>query len=358
MPLRTLLLVLALMPAAAWGLTKDDLREDAPQVYTVKKGDTLWDIAGKFLDNPWRWPELWDRNPYISNPDLIYPGDRLRLYIVDGEPRVVREPSRPKTEQPRPRTRVERLSPKVRSEPVQRLEAIATVDRSVVLPYVDRYGLLPAGANPGEIGGHLVAGAKERVMYSTGDEVYVRLGSSGDREARNWYTFREPEPIRDPESGEVLGYLLEHTGLLRVQGPADGDLFAANVERTYAPIEQGDRLYPSATAATKARFMPSPAPPVSCRILRHVGEESLLGEGQMVVIDRGAKAGLERGNVLSVRTEERTVSDPRSGKDARLPGREKGVLMVIQTNENLAFALIMQNTQPIEAGDRVVSPES
>jgi len=344
MPLRTLLLVLALFPVAAWGLTADDLREDAPQVYTVKKGDTLWDIAAKFLDNPWRWPELWDRNPYISNPDLIYPGDRLRLYMVDGEPRVARQ-------------RVERLSPKVKSDEVERLEAIATVDRSVVLPYVDRYGLLPAETDPESVGGHLVAGAKERVMYASGDEVFVRLGQAAEQETPHWYTFRRPEPIRDPDSGDVLGYLLEHTGLLEVAGPTDGDLFAATIRRTYAPIEQGDRLYPGEATAPKARFMPKPAPAMEGRILRHVGGESMLGEGQMVVLDLGARDGLERGNVLIARTDRRTVDDPRTGEATRLPGREKGVLMVIQTSERLSFALIMNNTLPIEGGDRVASPE-
>jgi hypothetical protein len=344
MPLRTLLLVLALVPVAAWGLTKDDLREDAPQVYTVKKGDTLWDISAKFLDNPWRWPELWDRNPYISNPDLIYPGDRLRLYMVDGEPRVARQ-------------RVEELSPKVKTQQPERLEAISTVDRSVVLPYVDRYGLLPAEADPEEVGGHLVAGAKERVMYASGDDVYVRLGQREDGETRHWYTFRQPQPIRDPASGKLLGYLLEHTGVLRVQGTAGDDLHAATIQRTYAPIEAGDRLYPGKAAGTETRFMPQPAPQMTGKVVGHVGGETLMGEGQMVMLDLGARNGLEKGNVLIVRTDGRTVEDPRSGEATELPGRQKGVLMIIQTGERLSFALVMQNRQPIRAGDRVVNPE-
>jgi hypothetical protein len=344
MPLRTLLFVLALVPVAAWGITKDDLRADAPQVYTVKKGDTLWDIAATFLDNPWRWPDLWDKNPYISNPDLIYPGDRLRLYMVDGEPRVGRQ-------------RVERLSPEVRSQEVRRLEAIATVDRSVVLPYVDRYGLLPAETRPAEVGGHVVAGARDQVMHASGDRMFVRLGDSAGADTRHWYTFREPEPIRDPDSGDLLGYLLEHTGLLRLQEPANEDLFAATIQRTYAPVEKGDRLYPGQAAKPKARFMPKAAADMEGRILRHVGGESMLGEGQVVILDLGARDGLEKGSVLLVRTDGRTVEDPRTGESTQLPGRQKGVVMVIQTSERLSFALIMRNTLPIKGGDRVLSPE-
>ncbi|HKJ87358.1 MAG TPA: LysM domain-containing protein, partial [Gammaproteobacteria bacterium] len=146
MRFRLLLLAFCLLlPLSAWGLTADDLRADAPTVYTVKKGDTLWDIAATFLNSPWRWQELWDRNPYISNPDLIYPGDRLRLRMVNGKPRLTRQ-------------RVEHLSPHVHDKPVHRLEAISTVDRSLVLPFIDRYGLLDPGADPKHMGGHIVAG--------------------------------------------------------------------------------------------------------------------------------------------------------------------------------------------------------
>lgn len=346
MQLRILLLGLLLIPAVAWGLTKDDLRDNPPAVYTVKKGDTLWDIAGKFLEDPWKWPELWDRNPYISNPDLIYPGDRLRLRMVDGEPRVTRQ-------------RVERLSPKVEEKPVERLEPISTVDRSIVLPYIDRYGLLPPGKSPRKLGGYLVAGAKERVMYSNGDRVFVRLDGIRDPETRTWYTFQKPEPIRAPGSEKLLGYLLTHTGRLRLKGRTDEGLHAARVERTYAPIEKGDRVYRGEGAADRPRFLPKPAPSAQGRILRHIGDETLLGQGQMVLFDLGSRDGLERGHVLIVRGHQRRVQEPGTdGETVRLPGREKGAVMVIQAGKRMSFGLIMRNRLPVEAGDRLVSPES
>ncbi|HKL76836.1 MAG TPA: LysM domain-containing protein [Gammaproteobacteria bacterium] len=344
MVFRFLLVAVGLLPALAWGLDADALREDAPSVYTVKKGDTLWDIAGKFLHSPWRWPELWDRNPYISNPDLIYPGDRLRLSMVNGEPRLSRQ-------------KVERLSPEVASAPAERLEAITTVDRSVVLPYIDRYGLLPADQDPATVGGRLVTGQTERVMYATGDQVFARL-DGGDDPATEWYTFSDPQPVRGVAEDRHLGYLVEHTGLVTVEGPADGELYSARVERTYAPIRRGDHLYPGRAAAAKTRFLPKPAPPVAGRILRHVGEESMLGQGQMVVLDLGARDRLERGHVLQVRDHPRQVSDPQSGKTSTIQGRRKGTLLVIQTSERLSFALIMENTRPIARGDRVRQPET
>ncbi len=344
MVIRCLILWLALIPPA-WGLTQDDLRTDPPAVYTVQEGDTLWDIAARFLDDPWKWPELWDRNPFVSNPDLIYPGDRLRLRMVDGEPKVTRQ-------------RVERLSPGVKERPVERLEAIETVDRSVVLPYVDRYGLLGQESNPDAVGARLVAGAKERVMYSSGDRVFVRLNNGNDPAGEVWYAFQKPDPIRDPDSEKLFGYLLTHTGRIQLQGATSDGLREATVERTYAPIEAGDRLYPGGEALERTRFLPKPAPAVEGRILRHVGGETMLGQGQMVVLDLGARDGLERGHVLRVRGHPRRVSEPGQEGKARLPGREKGEIMVIQTKDRLSFALIMRNQLPVEAGDRVHSPES
>ncbi|MFA9459255.1 LysM peptidoglycan-binding domain-containing protein [Thiohalorhabdus sp. Cl-TMA] len=344
MRIRTFLLAIALLPLPAWGISPDALRTDAPSVYTVKKGDTLWDIAGKFLESPWRWEELWDRNPYISNPDLIYPGDRLMLRMVDGEPRLSRQ-------------RVERLSPQVKEEPVERLEAISTVDRSLVLPFIDRYGLLDPGARPGARGGHLVAGEEQRSLFATGDRVFASLENAEDKDARSWYTYAEPQIIRDPENGKRLGYLLEHTGLLRMEGPVEGGLFAARIRRTYAPIEAGDRIYPG-RAASRTRFTPHPAPDVAGRLLRHVGGESMMGQGQIVVLDLGARNGLEKGHVLLAKEDPRNVEDRRTGETEKLPGRRKGTLVVIQTSQRLSFALIMGNSLPLQNGDRVVSPES
>ena len=68
-----------------------ELAQDHPTSYTVKKGDTLWDISARFLSKPWLWPEIWQANPQVKNPHLIYPGDVLSLVYVNGEPRVTRE---------------------------------------------------------------------------------------------------------------------------------------------------------------------------------------------------------------------------------------------------------------------------
>ncbi|MFP4560034.1 MAG: LysM peptidoglycan-binding domain-containing protein [Thiohalorhabdus sp.] len=346
MRLRTLLLALTVLPLPVWALSPDELRTDAPSVYTVEKGDTLWDIAATFLDDPWRWEELWDRNPYISNPDLIYPGDRLVLRVVDGEARLTRQ-------------RVERLSPEAEEQPVERLEAISTVDPSVVVPFLGRYGIVDPETEPADLGGYLVAGENERVMYATGDRVFTRLKEPEELEdptARDWHSYDEPEALRDPDSGAHLGYLLRHTGTLSLEGPAEDGLFESRVERTFAPVEAGDHLYP-ADGDYEARFTPEAAPDVEGRVLRHVEEESLVGQGQIVVLNLGSRDGLEKGHVLQVLGSSQTVDDPQRFGSAELPGRDKGTLLVFQVGQRLSFAMIMENSRAIAAKDRVVSPE-
>jgi nucleoid-associated protein YgaU len=111
--------LLALLLLAAGGLAQADvqLKDGHPDRYTVVKGDTLWDISGRFLRQPWKWPEIWHANPQVENPHLIYPGDQLSLVYIDGQPRLMlnRGESRGTI----------KLSPQVRSTPMA--EAIPTI---------------------------------------------------------------------------------------------------------------------------------------------------------------------------------------------------------------------------------------
>ena len=122
--MRKSLVALLLLAASGLAQAQVDLREGHPDRYTVVRGDTLWDISGKFLRQPWKWPELWHANPQIQNPHLIYPGDTLSLVYVDGQPRLVlnRGESRGTI----------KLSPKIRSTPIA--EAIPTIPLDKMLP--------------------------------------------------------------------------------------------------------------------------------------------------------------------------------------------------------------------------------
>lgn len=333
--------LLALATSEARAVDSDALAKGAPRVYTVQEGDTLWEIADHFLDDPWRWPELWDRNAFVSNPDLIYPGDRLRLTVADGEARLRRRP-------------VERLRPQTRSGPVQRLEAIHGVDPTLLVPVLDRYHLLPARPGPGEAPAYLVAGEQERDLYAAGDTVFARVLGKGD--VRRWYARAEPEAVRHPEGGRLLGYVVPHLGVVELRSGSRGTRRGRIVE-AFGALEPGTALVPVGQAAAQRRLRPRPAPAVSGRLLRPVADRVLVGQGDLVVLGLGAWQGLEPGHVLAVHGPARTAADPRNpGERVPLPGKRKGVVMVVRTAPDLSFALVMENATGLEAGDRVVSP--
>jgi len=112
------------------------LTADAPNEYTVKTGDTLWDISKVFLRDPWYWPEIWYVNPQVENPHLIYPGDVLKLVYIDGQPRVTVGDRGGPTESGGGK----RLSPQVRREPLS--QAITAIPYDVIAGFMGRPTLL------------------------------------------------------------------------------------------------------------------------------------------------------------------------------------------------------------------------
>ena len=157
--------LLALLLLAAGGLAQADvqLKDGHPEQYTVVKGDTLWDISGRFLSQPWKWPELWHANPQIQNPDLIYPGDTLSLTYVDGKPQLMlnRAASRGTI----------KLSPQVRSTPMA--EAIPTIPLEKINAFLFNNRIMESNqeftAAP-----YVIAGDGESVVMGAGNTVFAR----------------------------------------------------------------------------------------------------------------------------------------------------------------------------------------
>ncbi len=161
--MRKSLVALLLLAASGLAQAQVDLREGHPDRYTVVRGDTLWDISGKFLRQPWKWPELWHANPQIQNPHLIYPGDTLSLVYVDGQPRLVlnRGESRGTI----------KLSPKIRSTPIA--EAIPTIPLDKINSFLLANRIVD-DEKTFTSAPYIVAGNAERIVSGTGDRIYAR----------------------------------------------------------------------------------------------------------------------------------------------------------------------------------------
>ncbi len=316
-----------------------------PDTYVVRPGDTLWDIAAMFLRDPWYWPEIWQINPQVANPHLIYPGDVLSLaYLDDGRPVIVREGGPGNTV---------RLSPRVRAMPLE--EAIPTIPFETLRAFLSRPSVLAESEL--ERLPYIVA-QRDGLMGAAGNDVYVR-GTEGQVGAI-FNVLHVGEPLVDPDDDAVLGYEGVYVGQGAVR--RTGDPSTLRLTDTAREALIGDLLlqqeedYP-------ANFVPqAPAGAIDGRIISVVDGISLIGQYQVVVINRGARHGLEPGHVLRAFTLGEEIVDPiasegRFGKQkVRLPEELAGTMMVFRTFERMSYALVMEANSEIHVMDAVRNP--
>jgi LysM domain len=277
----SLILLLSLPMASMAATTSAELKADAPERYTVVPGDTLWGVAGRFLKDPWRWPELWNMNrAQIRNPHRIYPGDTLVLERTATGVRM--------------RIETASLSPRVRIEP-RDAEAIQTIAPSDIEPFLSRP--LVVGANELDGAPQIVATEQDRVVLGAGNLAYVRgLGKTGDT---RWQLFRRGDPLRDPESGEVLGYVGIYLGEAELRRA--GEVTTVEVTKAVQEIYRGDRLLAFPRENPVFAYAPhAPQNPVQGRVISTYGGLWETGPLAIVALSKGTRDGLDVGHVLAL----------------------------------------------------------
>ncbi|HSX71500.1 MAG TPA: LysM peptidoglycan-binding domain-containing protein [Pseudomonas sp.] len=342
--------LLALLLVAAGGLAQAglvqaevQLKDGHPDRYTVVKGDTLWDISGKFLSQPWKWPELWHANPQIENPHLIYPGDTLNLVYIDGQPRLMlnRGASRGTI----------KLSPKVRSTPMA--EAIPTIPLEAINSFLLSNRIVNSAE---EFNGrpYVVAGNAERVVSGAGDRIYAR--GQFDEGQSIYGIFRQGKVYTDPETEEFLGINADDIGGGEVVAE-EGDIATLNLTRSTQEVRLGDRLFPTEERAVNSTFMPSePETEVNGVILDVPRGVSRVGQYDVVTINKGKIDGLSEGNVLAIYKTGETVRDRITGESVKIPDERSGLLMVFRTYEKLSYGLVLYATRDLALMDKVKNP--
>lgn len=342
-----LLLSAALLPTAV----EAQIREDQPGIYVVQRGDTLWDIAGVFLDEPWRWPDLWQVNPEIEDPHLIYPGDVVRLRWIDGEPGLVLErgdPSRTVRAVPGDTTR---LQPRIRYEPL--VGAIPSIDLEAVGPFLSSNRVV----RPRQLDNapYVVQGDAGRLLTGAGDRMYVRgqdLGEAGEVYA----VVRRATNLIDPDTGELLGLEAEEIGTARTTS-LSGDIATMTVTSSREDIRIGDRILPMESRSLDPTFFPSaPQNTVRGRIIKVLGGVSQVGSLSVVVLNVGEREGIEAGNVLAIRQQGALVRDRERNEQIRLPSEEAGLLMVFRVFERVAYGIVLEARRPLAVLDEIENP--
>lgn len=347
---RFLLAGLMSLSAAAIAI---EFKADAPQRYTVVKGDTLWGISERFTNDPWQWPEIWYQNTQIQDPHLIFPGDEIGLVSIDGETRltVTKRGDASRTVKLAPGT--VKMQPTVRVEPIE--SAIPAIPMDAIQGFLRNHRVVAPEvlANAPRI----LSGAERHLLIGAGGRAYAR-GDFGDEVASVYAVYRQGQVYRDPQTREVLGLEALDIGIARVEAVND-DIVTIELERTNQQVAIGDRLLPTEDRAVQSRFVPKAASkPVNGQILAVSGGVSQVGQFDVVVLNRGERDGLEAGSVLLINKAGEVVYDRAAGERVQLPAERAGTMMVFRTFEKLSYALVMRATRPLSVGDRFETPDS
>ncbi|MDR1075189.1 MAG: LysM peptidoglycan-binding domain-containing protein [Xanthomonadaceae bacterium] len=378
----------ALLTVAAFA-TAVDLAGGHPDTYVVRKGDTLWDIAGRFLQKPWLWPEIWQANPQIANPHLIYPGDVLSLAYLNRAPAVTSTPG-PRTEAPINTIPLSAIEPFLRdlrvTDSFEHLPYVVGLEDSALrvsagqLVYIRGLSAAAPGqrymvvrptsrfteVDPATI--RKVATTHDRIHYS--DELDFR-GRHVDG-VEHWTA--RPIWVRNKET---LGYELARVNVgtvTRVGGAGgDADLVTLSLEESGREVRAGDRVLPVETQPYDLHFTP--------HVPRQEQEYSKLqilavadgflfgGTHDVVAVSGGAREGIDNGTVFSVwRTGERVVDRVRHGdyrddnaqgdRRTRLPDEYASHIMIFRTFDKVSYGLVMDSTRRTRIGDEVKHPDA
>jgi LysM repeat protein len=327
------------------------LNPNAPESYVVKRGDTLWGIAKVFLRDPWFWPEIWQVNPQVKNPHLIYPGDTLRLVYINGRPTLMLQ-----------RGDAARVEPRVRSQPLE--SAVTTIPYETVAAFMSKPSVLAQEQIKGAP--YVLATRDMHVVMADGDTLYARGFSTPAELGTHYNVVRVGDELRDPDdNNRVVGYDGIFTGAGHVTRV--GDPATLIMTESARETEAGDKLF-AGGVDVPLDFIPAPPKnKISGRIMAVSNGVSVIGQYEVVVINRGARDGLAPGNVLAVFEAGPVVEDTANrgflgsmsrlgAEKVHLPDERSGTFMVFKTFDNMSYGLIMEATSLIRVADRVENP--
>ena len=343
--MRKSLLALLLLAATGVAQAEVQLRADHPQTYTVQPGDTLWDISARFLQQPWKWRELWQANPQVANPNLIYPGNVLQLMYVNGRPvlTVGRNASGSGgTIKLSPQVRRTSLAEAIPTIPLEKINSFLLSNR--VVNDADELQRAP----------YILAGNAERVVSGAGDRIYARGLPQGGHQI--FGLVRQGKTYTDPQTGEVLGINADDIGLARVEA-TEGEIATLRLLETTQEVRIGDRLLPTEERAVSSTFIPSePDRPVDGMIIDVPRGVNQVGVLDVVTINKGRRDGLQEGSVLAIYHTGETVRDRITGQPVKVPDERSGILMAFRVYDKLSYALVLSATRQLAVKDRVRNP--
>jgi len=350
------LLILSMFSAIPAGAVPGDkgagkARGDENAVYyTIIRHDTLWDISERFLKDPFKWPYLWKLNSYIKNPDLIYPGDVVKVVPFGSEegrhrPSGFDIDSLPVVGLTEDGTRIVRLRPEVPSK------AEAPKGPAYGSSSLNRRGFI-SKKTPKGAGLILKAKDDEKLLLHRGDEVYISLEEGAQVSEGERYTiFKEGAIIKHPRTGKVMGHTIEILGSLVVTGR--NGLLEGRIDNSFVEIGVGDKLMKYSEPLKEVRIKFSDAA-VNGVVIASLGSE-FLAKGDILYIDKGSDDGIAQGRLLKVMRNKGSIRDPLTGKKVAIPDEEIGSIVVVEAGKDTSSCIVIKNLRAIKTGDSVLA---
>jgi len=328
------------------------IKASHPRTYVVKRGDTLWDIASLFLQDPWYWPEIWHENPQVENPHLIYPGDILTLVYVNGMPRIMVGKPVHATGEAAPLSEV-KMSPSVRRNTLE--ASIKTIPGDAIRQFLSK----PRVVSKQELDNapYIVGSDDEHLILGEGNNVYVR--GEIDKERVRYTVYRPGTELIDPDSGEVLGYEGVYAGEVHIS--KYGDPAIGKLTFTEREVLIGDRLLPTDKSKIDNLYFPRlPDRKINGKIIHLTDALFGIAKFQIAVINQGDRDGLETGHLLATYTKGKQIKDKfdRNGNSdvLDLPASRSGLMMIFRTFDHVSYGLILESTKVIHNHDLVRTP--
>lgn len=360
-----LALALAVVLVSVTGLYGVALAERIQQgevvYYTVRKGDTLWDISGRFFEDQFKWPELWKRNPFIKNPHLIYPGDVLKMTpeaIEVVKRPVVVPPGLPVIKlmpPPLPPEEEEMVAPvPTEMEVVEVLPAPPSAPPAPVKKFIShliaRNGFI--SKEDIEESGAIIASTDEKIILGERDDVFLSFRDPDSVfKGERFTVFSVIEEVSHPVTEEPMGNLYRRLGSVRVTGL--GKTIEGRIDVSYEEITAGTRVFQFEEPGKEVEVIDALSA-VTGYIVVSLSGSVELGESDLVIVDRGESDGLQEGNIMKIFRERGTVQDPLDEeKTLTLPPEELGALIIIDTKEHFSTAVIFDSLNAIWSGDIV-----
>ena len=343
--------------APARNVNPPALKAGAPQVYVVKKGDTLWDISKRFLKNPVRWPEIWASNKHVKNPHWIFPGDRLLMCTYNGKPIIGKDEGDGCEGIIRRYTggTGTKLQPQVRVESLN--NAIPVIPLEYIKHWLERSTIVAPESIQGTP--YILGTADQRVLAAKGQTVYAR--GNGLEIGQRYAVYREGEPYMFTDAnGKKYNAgleLIQVASGVAVRG--ENDITSLELTDTYnAEVRRGDRVLPEYDPMLPTLFYPTNAEEVVAggQVVRVMGSIGTAAKHSVVTIDRGSLQGVQVGHVLTVNQKGEVVTDPKTKERVQLPGQRIGNIMVFKSFENLSYAYVLDSELPIKVSAGIQPP--